>query len=65
MEEKELNKRVELHKLSIDTEGKEGERLKLTGADLRYAKLRYAGLSGADLTDAILTGAILTDANFR
>ena len=76
--EEELKEILEQHKLWLDSNGKEGKRADLSGADLRYATLsdadlRYAtltdanltmaDLSGADLTGANLTGANLTGAN--
>ena len=55
--QEELNKVLKLHKLWLNTDGKEGERADLTdvnlaGADLRGIDLRGADLTGVDLTDA-------------
>ena len=59
MNQKELDKILENHKLWLKTNGVEGERANLSYADLRYANLRYANLSYADLRYADLSYANL------
>jgi hypothetical protein len=58
MEPSKLKKILEQHKLWIETNGVQGTRANLSGADLYCADL-----GGADLTGANLTGADLRDAN--
>ena len=58
MEEKQLNKILELHQKWINKEPG-GERADLRGADLRGADLRGVDLWGADLRGADLRGADL------
>ena len=57
-----LNEVLKEHKLWLETEGKEGQRADLSGANLEDADLRKADLRGAcleyaDLGDAYLYGA--------
>ena len=69
----ELQNILASHKLWVETNGKQGTRASLEGADLRGVYLRgvnlygadlnCANLYGADLRDADLTGANLTGAN--
>lgn len=61
MEQKELNKILELHKRWLRSEG--GECANLHGADLRSARLLWADLTGANLTEADLRQADLRRAN--
>ena len=61
MEEKQLNKILELHQKWINKEPG-GERAILWAADLREADLRGADLRGADLRGADLRGANLRGA---
>ena len=68
MTREELNKILEQHKLWIKSNGNEGNRANLRGADLcgadlREANLRGADLYGADLREANLRGADLYRAN--
>jgi len=78
MEASKIKEIIDLHKLWIETNGKQGEVADLIGADLRDANLTgadltgsdltgadltYASLVGADLTDVCLEGANLTRAN--
>ena len=51
------------HKLWLDTDGKEGKRANLRGANLSDADLTGANLFGADLSRADLFRADLTGAN--
>jgi uncharacterized protein YjbI with pentapeptide repeats len=60
--------RYKAHQLWIETDRKKGERLDLSGANLRDAKLcdsnlKFANLSGADLSDTNLRRADLSGAN--
>ena len=59
----ELETILEQHKLWSDSNGKDGKRADLTGANLTCTNLTGADLTGADLTDADLTWADLTGAN--
>ena len=61
--EEELKTILEQHTLWLDSNGKEGKRADLTGANLTCTNLTGADLTGADLTDADLTWADLTGAN--
>ncbi|HAF1610265.1 TPA: pentapeptide repeat-containing protein [Salmonella enterica] len=73
MNQSELAKILELHKVWISSFGKEGSKADLCGANLRDAYLRDAylyganlygaNLRGADLRGAYLYGADLCDAN--
>ena len=56
---------LENHRKWLETDGKEGKRADLTGANLRGANLSGADLRGADLSGADLTGANLRGANLR
>ena len=49
MTRKEIKKVLDQHLLWIRTDGEEGKRANLTGADLSGAHLSRADLSGADL----------------
>ena len=72
MDASELKEILEQHKLWIDTNGKQGQRANLsganlyrayiTGAKLEFANLNGANLEGANLWDENLTGAKLTGA---
>ena len=64
MDQKELDKILELHKMWLWGDAN-GKRADLYGADLRGANLRGADLSGANLRGADLRGANLRDANLR
>ena len=70
MNQQELNKILQDHKLWRESYCKKGVRAdlqgaNLQGADLGGANLRYALLSGADLRGADLQRANLRDANLR
>ena len=75
-----LNKVLKLHKLWLDTDGREGKQadlsnfnlsdFNLSNADLRYANLsitdlRYSDLSNADLRYSDLRGSYLSNADLR
>jgi len=62
MEQKKLNKILDLHKLWLHN-NPNGIRANLTNADLTNANLRNANLSYADLSYANLTNADLKGAN--
>ena len=62
MDQKELDKILELHKMWLWGDAN-GKRANLYGADLYGAGLRGANLYGADLYDANLRGADLYDAD--
>jgi hypothetical protein len=62
MRSPELEKILEDHLLWWETEGAEGTRLDLAGADLSCANLSGANLIRADLTYVYLRGADLTGA---
>jgi hypothetical protein len=61
----ELNKMLEMHKLWLDSYGKDGEKADLRGADLRNANLYKANLRDANLRNANLYKANLRDADFQ
>jgi len=63
MEASKIKEIIDLHKLWIETDGKQGEVADLIGADLRDANLTGADLTGADLAYASLVGAYLYGAN--
>ena len=65
MKASELNKTLERHQLWIETNGVQGERADLRGANLHGADLRDANLHGADLRDANLRDANLEGAHLR
>ena len=75
MEPKEIKKVLDLHLKWYNTNGEEGSRANLSGADLSLAYLRGAHLSvanlsgvdlrGADLSRAYLSGANLSRADLR
>ena len=56
MKQSKLNRILDQHKLWLESNGSQGER-----ADLRGANLRGANLVRADLSDADLRGANLSD----
>jgi len=60
MEASKLKEILKQHRLWIETNGVQGTR-----ADLSGANLKSAYITGADLRGASLTGANLTDANLR
>ncbi len=60
-----LQEILEAHRKWVESEGKEGERADLFGADLSRADLRGANLEGADLRGAKLQGAYLGWANHQ
>ena len=62
MDQKELDKILELHKMWLNGD-ENGKCADLSGADLRVANLRDANLYGADLYGADLRVANLRDAN--
>lgn len=57
MEQEKLSEILQAHKKWLDSNGKEGVRASLNGADLCYANLRFANLRYIDLRDADLNGA--------
>ena len=59
----QLKEILEAHRKWVESEGKEGERAILRGANLSGADLFVANLSGAMLSGAILSEAILSGAN--
>lgn len=63
MDQTRLQKILRDHKKWRDSDGKNGEKADLCGADLDYANLNGADLRDADLRDADLRGANLRDAN--
>ena len=63
MNQKELDKILENHKLWLKTNGEQGERANLSYADLSSADLRSANLSSADLRSANLRYANLSSAD--
>ena len=68
MNQKELDKILENHKLWLKTNGEQGEKANLSyanlsSADLRSANLRSANLSSADLSYANLRSADLSSAD--
>ena len=63
MNQKELDKILENHKLWLKTNGEQGERADLRSANLRYADLRSANLRYANLRSANLRYADLRYAN--
>ncbi len=65
MEQEKLNEILQAHKKWLDSNGEEGARANLSGADLSGADLRYANLSGADLSGADLRYANLSGADLR
>ena len=65
MNQKELDKILENHKLWLKTNGEQGKKADLSYANLRSADLRYADLSYADLSSADLRYADLRSADLR
>lgn len=65
MNQEVLNKIIKNHEEWLRTNGNEGERANLSGADLSGADLRYANLSEADLSGADLSKANLSEADLR
>jgi hypothetical protein len=70
MEASKLKEILKQHRLWIETNGVQGTRADLSGANLKSAyitgaDLRGASLTGANLTDANLRGASLTGANLE
>jgi len=59
----ELNNCLASHKLWVETNGKQGQRANLVGANLSYSNLYGACLEGANLENANLYGANLVGAN--
>ena len=62
---KKLAKILEAHRMWVESEGKEGERADLSGANLSGAYLFRANLQGADLHGANLQWAPLREANLQ
>ena len=62
MEASKLKEILDQHKIWLDTNGVQGKRADLEGANLLGAKLKDADLEGANLLGADLTDANLTDA---
>lgn len=65
MEQEKLNEILQAHKKWLDSNGEEGARADLRGANLRDADLRDANLRYANLRGADLRGADLCRANLR
>lgn len=65
MNQKELDKILDNHKLWLSSGGVKGERADLRYADLSYADLSYANLRSADLSSADLRYANLRYADLR
>jgi len=63
--EEELQRILEAHRKWVESEGKEGERADLSGANLSGAYLFRANLQGADLHGANLQWAPLREANLQ
>jgi len=61
----ELKKILEVHQTWVESEGKEGGRANLDGANLQEANLRSANLQEADLGGANLQKADLRSANLQ
>jgi uncharacterized protein YjbI with pentapeptide repeats len=64
LSDQRLQKVLWQHRQWLETEGREGERANLRGADLYQVDLREANLSGANLSQADLREANLWAANF-
>ncbi len=62
---KKLAKILEAHRMWVESEGKEGERADLSGANLQKAYLGGANLQKADLREANLFKANLQKADLR
>ena len=65
MNPKTLDKILDEHKKWLQSNGEEGQKANLCGADLRGANLREANLRGADLREADLREADLYGADLR
>ncbi len=65
MPDEELQKILEAHRMWVESEGKEGERAALGGANLQEAVLRGANLQKAHLREANLQKAHLREANLE
>ncbi len=65
MPDEELQKILEAHRMWVESEGKDGERADLLGANLQEADLFGANLQKADLLGANLQGADLRGANLQ
>ena len=65
MNKKELKEILDQHQRWLGSDGEQGRRADLEGADLREAKLRGANLREAYLWGANLSGAELYRANLR
>ena len=65
MPDEELQKILEAHRMWVESEGKEGERADLLGANLQAAHLFGANLQEAFLREAKLQGAYLGGANLQ
>ncbi|MGB0670402.1 MAG: pentapeptide repeat-containing protein [Rhodospirillales bacterium] len=56
---------LELHRLWVNTGGREGQKMVLTGADLRGLDLSESDLTGANLENAVLSGVACDRTIFR
>ena len=65
MRQSELKAILKDHKLWLESDGKQGKRAYLEGADLQFVNLQDANLYGANLTGADLTEANLRDTNLE
>lgn len=63
--EEKLKVILEEHKLWLKSEGAQGKRANLAGADLTTANLEGANLTEANLAGAKLKGADLTNADLQ
>ena len=66
MNQQELNKILDQHKLWLESKGRQGKRINyagvnLEGANLQHTNLRKSILSASNLANADLTGADLSD----
>ena len=60
MKKETLNIKIGLHKLFLESGGKEGKRLSLLGANLSWANLSRANLSNTNLSNTNLSNADLS-----
>ncbi|MDY6959344.1 MAG: pentapeptide repeat-containing protein [Halobacteriota archaeon] len=65
MEREEIQSRLKLHKLWLESEGMEGERANFAGADLRDADFEGADFRYANCRGANFENANCRDANFK
>ena len=63
VEQEELNKLIKLHKIWLDSNGKQGDRLVLINCNLRGSNLSMSDLKGSDLSMSDLKGSNLRGSN--